>query len=75
MACTCTKCPECNGTGEAWVSSDGKYLGRARIDDMDDLDTCVVCHGDGFLDCCDECRCTYEDEDEMDHRMVDENYR
>ncbi len=55
-ACTCTKCGECGGTGEVWVSFiDGEYRGRFRCDDLDELDICPDCDGDGITEMCEGC--------------------
>lgn len=56
MACTCTPCKECNGTGHIWFSFTREYLGRHRCDDLDNLETCEECHGSGVDEICDECR-------------------
>ena len=71
MACRCTRCPECKGTGNVWFSFSKEYLGHGRCDDLDEIETCEACGGDGISDLCDECR--EAQEDEMDRLMTDEN--
>jgi len=53
--CTCQKCPECGGTGNIWISFSGKYLGRYRGDDLDELDICPECEGSGIISMCENC--------------------
>jgi len=53
--CTCTRCPECNGSGSVWYDVAGRYLGQRRCDDLDTLDTCDECGGSGVTDECDSC--------------------
>lgn len=55
MTCKCVVCEECNGTGSVWYSFDGHYLGKSRCDDMDELDTCIECHGMRVVETCEEC--------------------
>ena len=70
MECECVRCPECNGTGDIWVSFTGEYLGRYRLDDLDELETCPVCDGRGLYYLCDKCR-----EEEADaHEALYESY-
>ena len=56
MPCTCEICKECAGNGDIWFSIGGKYLGKNRCDDLDRIDVCPYCHGDGVSEVCDECR-------------------
>jgi RecJ-like exonuclease len=55
MPCGCVICEECNGTGTVWVSFTGKYLGKNRCDDFDEIEPCESCGGSGVLEYCDEC--------------------
>ncbi len=55
MACTCIACPDCNGVGSIWVDYRGRYLGRNRCDDSDELETCQACRGTGYSEQCEEC--------------------
>jgi ssDNA-binding Zn-finger/Zn-ribbon topoisomerase 1 len=55
MTCTCTPCDECNGSGVVYISADGRYLGRNRCDDMDDMQSCYQCDRTGIDMMCDEC--------------------
>lgn len=66
MACECIICPECDGFGSIWISFSGKYMGKHRCDDFDEMDTCPECCGDGLLYTCYECAQKWEDgEDEF----------
>ncbi len=58
--CDCIVCPDCHGSGTAWYSSRGVYLGRTPHDDLDDLGECPTCEGMGY-DACREC---YQDEED-----------
>lgn len=53
--CKCTSCSECNGTGNVWFSFTGKYLGKSRCDDLDNLESCEECSGSGVYIACDRC--------------------
>lgn len=55
MNCKCIKCKTCNGTGYVWFTHDGRYLGRGRCDDMDELEHCDDCEGTGNESECDDC--------------------
>jgi hypothetical protein len=59
MACKCVSCRECHGSGHVWVTMGGQYLGSARSSDMDDMETCPECRGDGIEEVCDECEEAY----------------
>jgi len=61
MACECVRCPECDA-GSIWISFSGKYMGKYRCDDFDEMDTCPECDGKGIIEICDECREAYEEE-------------
>ncbi len=63
MSCTCIKCPECNGTGYVWYSSSGDFLGSRRSDDLDEMESCPECGGDGLQSLCEECHEAMEDEE------------
>lgn len=62
MACTCTSCPACQGTGDVWYSFGGEYLGNRRCDDLDELEPCDECGGSGVDEYCDECLMAEEEE-------------
>ena len=55
MSCKCVSCDECGGLGSIWISFSGKYMGKHRCDDLDEMDTCPDCGGYGFAEVCDEC--------------------
>lgn len=61
MSCNCVPCKECGGTGDVFLSYDGEYLGNARSDDMDEIETCPECEGSGFEYFCEECRAVMEE--------------
>ena len=65
MACKCVSCPECGGTGNVWVSFNGKYLGKCRCDDFDELEMCEECNGTGIIEMCDECMMAKEEAEEF----------
>lgn len=65
MACECTKCPECKGTGNVWFSFSGEYLGHNRCDDLDEMESCYMCGGSGIDSLCREC----QESDELDPDM------
>ena len=67
MACQCEICPECNGSGTVWTSFSGEYLGNNRYDDLDELDTCPVCDGDGLSYFCPECDEAWREEEERQY--------
>ena len=56
MPCECVVCSECDGSGSIWISFSGKYMGKYRCDDFDEMDTCPECGGEGIVEVCDECR-------------------
>lgn len=64
MACSCIPCDECKGTGSIWFSISGEYLGHHRCDDLDQMDICPDCDGEGIVSLCDECREAYEEDRE-----------
>jgi hypothetical protein len=53
--CTCISCGSCGGTGNVWFTFDGKYLGKHRTDDLDELERCDDCEGSGISEECDYC--------------------
>lgn len=55
MACQCTRCPECSGSGTVWFAFGGKYLGKHRSDDLDEMGPCEECGGSGVTEVCWEC--------------------
>jgi len=63
MTCKCVECPECDGFGSIWISFSGKYMGKYRCDDFDEMATCPECSGYGLFELCDECRFKLEEED------------
>ena len=64
MACRCTSCGSCGGTGNVWFDLAGRYLGKGRCDNLDVLETCEDCGGSGVSETCDECAdAMYQDED------------
>ena len=67
MSCECVTCPECDGFGSIWISFSGKYMGKYRCDDLDEMDTCPDCGGDGLSFCCYECAQAMEDEEEKNY--------
>ena len=54
--CTCVRCSECDGFGSVWISFSGKYMGKYRCDDFDEMITCPECGGSGITEMCDYCR-------------------
>lgn len=75
MPCECVRCKECEGTGNIWISFSGKYLGHNRCDDLDEMDTCPECDGDGLSELCDDCRERIEEEEqeraEWEKRLIE----
>ena len=63
MSCKCITCPECDGSGSIWISFSGKYMGKYRCDDLDEMDTCPECGGSGIAELCDECREAFDEEE------------
>lgn len=53
--CQCVLCGDCRGTGNAWETIRGQYLGSHRMDDTDDLISCPSCEGSGVSEVCDYC--------------------
>lgn len=65
MACECVRCSECGGTGDVWFSfpgptNGGRYLGNHRCDDLDEMDTCPYCDGQGVTEVCYDCQLAEE---------------
>jgi len=60
--CECVFCLACNGRGTVWFSFDGRYLGNSRCDDMDNIETCEECLGDGLAEICEYCQEAYDDD-------------
>jgi RecJ-like exonuclease len=73
MTCQCVQCEECKGSGSVWRSFSGKYLGRHRCDDMDELETCEECRGSGVTETCEECQMKIEEyeleQEAAEHRL------
>lgn len=63
MTCKCVSCDECDGSGSIWISSSGKYMGKYKCDDFDEMDICPDCDGDGLAELCDECREFFDNEE------------
>uniref|UniRef100_A0A6M3JKC8 Uncharacterized protein n=1 Tax=viral metagenome TaxID=1070528 RepID=A0A6M3JKC8_9ZZZZ len=63
MACKCVSCPECGGSGIVWVSFSGKYMGKHRCDDLDEMERCDFCYGSGISEECDECLDAWYDDE------------
>lgn len=53
--CRCVSCADCGGSGRIWLDFSGRYLGNARCDDLDQMDTCLSCGGDGITEVCSDC--------------------
>ncbi len=62
MACTCTHCAACDGTGHYFVDMRGQFSSIHRIDDMHQMETCEECGGDGIERTCYECQMAIDDE-------------
>jgi hypothetical protein len=65
--CRCVWCADCGGTGYVWFAfpgpdRGGRYLGRHRSDDLDEMDLCQSCSG-GITEVCDECQDAMDQED------------
>jgi DnaJ-class molecular chaperone len=54
MACDCTRCEACKGSGTVWYSGND-YLGTGRCDDFDEPEYCDMCDGTGISSWCREC--------------------
>ena len=67
MACECVTCNECGGHGYIWVSINGKYLGKHRMDDMAEMESCEECDGSGVSEVCYDCQVEYEEDMEAEH--------
>ncbi len=61
--CRCVLCSLCGGSGNLWVTLDGKHH-LHRVDDLGELETCEECRGTGVEKICDRCR-MMEMEDEI----------
>jgi hypothetical protein len=70
--CECVKCKECGGTGYVWYSFSGKYMGNHRCDDLDQMECCDECGGEGTTDLCDECRDEKANEEDKYMRELEE---
>ena len=64
MACTCTPCPFCNGTGNIWRDLDGSYS-LYHTDDLQEMETCDQCGGDGIDSLCEECWFDSQEDEDM----------
>ena len=64
MSCQCVPCSECGGTGVVFRSFTGNYLGNHRCDDLDEMETCDECGGDGLSEMCEECQLKAEEAEE-----------
>ena len=74
MSCTCTRCPDCEGTGHFYVSMGGEYLGQHRLDDLDELESCDQCGGSGIDSLCEECWEAQQEEDEREYQREHDRY-
>lgn len=61
-ACTCIKCPECNGDGMVYFSPSGEASPH-QTDCWSDWYTCPTCDGYGVVEMCDSCA-GYESEED-----------
>lgn len=55
MTCSCAECFTCAGTGVIWFAVTGKCLGKSRCDDLDEMEMCPDCNGDGVEVFCEDC--------------------
>lgn len=60
--CECVSCATCRGTGIVWFAFGGRYLGRNRSDDLDEMEACHDCGGGGITESCDRCNLLRDDE-------------
>lgn len=54
--CSCVSCDACQGSGHVWFDFRGQYLGNRRTDDLDQLELCEECGGNGLSEVCGECQ-------------------
>lgn len=54
MACSCTICVVCNGSGNIWLDMRGRVT--VHCDDLDEMEICEDCGGSGTVEICDECQ-------------------
>lgn len=52
--CRCVRCEACGGSGTVYYDIGGRYIGRSRIDDLCEPESCDMCSG-GIVDECDRC--------------------
>ena len=52
--CACVRCTACNGSGTIYFDLRGRYVGKSRMDDLDDMEPCDMCKG-GIAEECDRC--------------------
>ena len=53
--CECVSCESCNGSGSIWFDIGGRYRGKNRCDDLDEMEFCDSCGGSGTIEVCDRC--------------------
>lgn len=68
--CRCVRCAECGGSGNVWISMDGKYVGKHRSDDLDDMEPCDECGGSGITETCERCQLLRDADHDADDRNV-----
>jgi hypothetical protein len=52
--CECVSCPDCN-SGQVYYDIGGRYIGKNRMDDMCEMETCDTCGGSAITDECERC--------------------
>ena len=53
--CECVSCDACDCSGGIWVDMTGRYLGKNRSDDLDEMEQCPNCNGRGITEVCQSC--------------------
>lgn len=53
--CECVPCDFCKGTGNVWRTIVGGELRKYKLDDLDELEVCPDCDGEGVVDACAYC--------------------
>lgn len=75
--CECVRCSQCDGSGNVWFEFPGpprgRYLGRHRSDDLDEMETCEECGGSGIVETCEMCAEALQEEYERDAYQDDDN--
>lgn len=62
VSCECVPCDECGGNGTIYLTTSGRYLGKYRVSDMDEMGECPDCYGYGITYMCPNCQ-----QDELDY--------